>query len=447
MDGRTIPGSVPNTPPEAKATLTGTLIGPALLVPFLAQIDSCVVRKEWYQFNAVGAALVVLGAVFIMALKSYGRELGVALRWSQGLIGGFAVLAIAALFGSMLPDAFLQEGLKYVLYPTADAVLFTLAVCASVVCRRDATWRLAAAAAMGLIVASIVWDSVSPGTFSELSTRAAGFGVNPNTGGAIVALLLIGLLDWERGGFHPAALTALAISGMGVFLTLSRSALLSWGVVSGAYLLRTLIARGTSAWLAGAVLTVPVVLFAATAGEWARSAFPMLQASHQRIEAFLGGFDDMDHADDSRVHIAEEFFDMAMESPWVGWGTGLNSTTEEGAHNIYLARWVENGLVALLAMIFLVIGTYRVGRRTGSHELCILAGYVFVQGFFSHNLLEDKSLLMMWGILAGRAALRHDAALQAAAGQLHVMTASRAERPIRRRRANAALPGEAAALT
>lgn len=447
MDGRALHRAHANPAAEPEMALTGTLLGPLLLVPFLCQLDSCVVRKEWYAFNAFGAALVVLGVVFIMALKSYARELGIVLRSNQGLIGAFVVLSVTALFGSMLPEAFLEEGLKYVLYPTADAVLFTLAVCASVVCRRDVTWRLAASGAMGMIVASIVWDSIVPGTFSELSTRAAGFGVNPNTGGAIVGLLLIGLLDWERAGFHPFALMSLGVSGLGVFLTLSRSALLCWGVVMAAYFVRSLIVRGTSAWLASTALILPAIVFAASAGEWARESIPMLQASHQRIEAFLGGFGEMDHADDSRVHLAEEYFDMAMESPWVGWGTGLNYATEDGAHNIYLARWVENGLVALGAVIFLVIGTYRGGRRTGSYELCALAAYVFVQGFFSHNLLEDKSLLLMWGILAGRGALRHDATLRQEIAEAKRVVPAPAARPWRKVAAESSTTGKAAVLS
>jgi O-antigen ligase len=138
---------------------------------------------------------------------------------------------------------------------------------------------------------------------------------------------------------------------------------------------------------------------------------------------------------------------MAMESPWVGWGTGLNYASGEGAHNIYLARWVENGLVALVTVVFLVVGTYRYGRRTGSYELCALAAYVFAQGFFSHNMLEDKSLLLMWGILAGRAALRHDESTRFEAERAAEVRAQHVHRPHRRRVTAAALPGKAATLS
>jgi hypothetical protein len=253
-----------------------------------------------------------------------------------------------------------------------------------------------------MMVASIVWDSLFPGTFSELTTRAAGFGVNPNTGGAITGILLIGALPWERSGFDPVTLAILAITGMGVFLTLSRSSLLCWIVVTASYAIRTLTIRGASGWVLGAGIMAPLILYAATAGEWVRETFPMLQASHERIEMFLGE-GEMDHADDSRVHLAEDFFASALESPWVGWGTGLNYSGAVGAHNIFLAKWVENGVGAMAILLLLMWGTYRMGQRYQSPELKTLAAYLFVQGFFSHNMLDDKTILLMWGILAGRA--------------------------------------------
>jgi hypothetical protein len=396
------------------AQRTGTLLGPLLLIPFLVQLDSCLVRKEWYQFNAFALALFVLGSLVVVSIRSYPTDLAAVLRRSQALLAGFVFLAVCALFGAILPDAYLEDGVKFVFYPTADALLFGLSVCVAVMCRRELIWRGTLTAALAIMVASVVWDSLYPGTFSELSTRAAGFGVNPNTGGAIVALLMIGALPWEHGGFRPLALVILGVAGVGVFLTLSRSALLCWGLVAGAYFLRTLIVRGTSSSAVVILAAGPLLVYATTAGEWARENFPMLQQSHQRIEAFLGG-DGMDHADDSRVHLAEEFYAMAMESPWVGWGTGLNYAYEAGAHNIFLARWVENGIAAMAAVVLLIVGTYRLGSRSGSSEAKVLAAYVLVQGFFSHNLLEDKTLLIMWGAVAGRAALRRFDAETAAA--------------------------------
>jgi hypothetical protein len=405
MDGRQQTRTDPAAGNPRLEHRTGTLLGPLLLIPFLVQLDTCVVRKEWYQFNAFALALLVLGSLVIVAIRTYPTEIAAVLRESQALIAGFLFLAVLALFGAMLPEAYLEDGVKFVFYPTADAVLFGLSICVSVMCRRESIWRRTLTAAMGIVVLSIVWDSVYPGTFSELTTRAAGFGVNPNTGGAIVALLLIGALPWDRGGFHPLTLLTLGMAGAGIFLTLSRSALLCWGLVSAAYLLRTLIVRGASSSAVVILAGGPLLIYATTAGEWARNTFPMLQQSHQRIEAFLGG-DAMDHADDSRVHLVEEFYEMAMERPWLGWGTGLNYAYEEGAHNIFLARWVENGIAALTALGLLIVGTYRLGSRAHSPEAKVLAAYILAQGFFSHNLLEDKTVLIMWGVVSGRAALR-----------------------------------------
>jgi O-antigen ligase len=146
-------------------------------------------------------------------------------------------------------------------------------------------------------------------------------------------------------------------------------------------------------------------VFAASASDWLRENVPMLQESHQRIEAFLGGPSDLDHADDSRVHIAREYWELVQERPWQGWGTGLNYSGDEGSHNIYLARWVENGVAGLAMYLVLLASLLAMGARRQSPECQVLAAYLFVLGFFTHNLLEDRSLLLVWGVTLGRGAI------------------------------------------
>ncbi len=387
---------------------TGVAIAPFLVIPFIIQSDICVARLELTQQSPLAMGMGLLFGLALMAIVLRRAEVARVFREAQLVFFGFFLLATIALAGSLLPDACFDEGGKYISYPSIFAILFTLALTSSPLFVGDVAWRLAIAAALAALVASIAVDAVSPGTFSMVPNRAAGFGINPNTGGALVALMTLGILNWKHPGFSAAAIVTMAVSGVGVFLTLSRSGMLTWGAINAYYVYRSMKVRGASTWLVTGGAAFMLLGYAATASKWARDAIPMLGASHQRIETFLGGGGGggMDHADDSRIELAYEFMLMAMESPWVGFGTGLMYSIEEGgAHNMYLSKWVENGIGAMLILVGMIYATYRVGRRHGDPACIAMAGFVFIQGFFSHNLMEDKAILMMWAFQLGRAAL------------------------------------------
>ncbi|HVJ67974.1 MAG TPA: O-antigen ligase family protein [Caulifigura sp.] len=390
-----------------RTEITGVPIAPFLVIPFIVQADICAARLEWTQQSPLGMGLGLLVAMALMAIVLKRREVARVFRESQLVLFGFFLLATIAIAGSLLPDACFDEGGKYISYPSIFAILFALTLTGSSLFVGEIAWRLAIAIAMCLLVASIAADAVSPGTFSAVPNRAAGFGINPNTGGALVALMTLGLLNWKKAGFSVAALLTMAVSGIGVFLTLSRSGLLTWGAINAYYVYCSMRARGAQTWIVTGAGCMFLVGYAATASEWAREAIPMLGASHQRIETFLGGGGGgMDHADDSRIELAQEFFHMAMESPWTGWGTGLMYSFEEGgAHNIYLSKWVENGIGAMLTLVGMIYATFRVGRRHQDPACVAMAGFLFIQGFFSHNLMEDKAVMMMWALVLGRASL------------------------------------------
>ena len=85
-------------------------------------------------------------------------------------------------------------------------------------------------AAIGALVVEllgILADLWMPGTFAEWAARPAGPPQNSNNAGLLVCLLLALLLPVTRGEpVRPASLLALAVSVVGVFVSLSRSGLL-----------------------------------------------------------------------------------------------------------------------------------------------------------------------------------------------------------------------------
>lgn len=398
-----------NHRPESKRssdalTFTGLLIG-AYLAVFLCQIDTCMLRQERIRFAPVyplTASLLAMGmAMWYMASASILKVL-----WgTASAIVAFALIAIFALAGSALPEANFTEGWKYILYPSMDFLVFTLTIPLSVVFVSKTNWQVACGIALSALVTSILIDARYPGTFSFLETRAAGFGVNPNTGAALSVMCLIGVLDWRRPRLSVSAAVWTGIVFVGVFMTMSRSGTLLLGLVGMLYVRQCIRRNGLGTLVVIGGLALSVLGYGVIAGDFARRVLPLLEANGSRANLFSGQMDAMDTREDSRVQLAMDHLEMAMERPFLGWGTGLSYSGEDGAHNMYLARWVENGLPGLVAYVLLIGAIFRIGWRHNSWECMTVAVYFAALSFFSHNLLEDKSILMMLAIASGRAVL------------------------------------------
>ena len=407
--GRSTPNSelvVPTTRLGAdRLTLIGLLVALYLAV-FLCQLDVCLLRLERLRFPSVYLLLVSLG---LMSVAIWHLNPGQTRRIYQGCSGAiwaFALIAGVALVGSALPAANLADGGKYVLYPTIDFLVFLLALPLAALFASQSNWRAACGTALCALVISILVDARHPGTFSFLETRAAGFGVNPNIGAAMSVLLLLGVLDWKRPTLSLMTCGWCLVAFTGVILTLSRSGVLVLGIVGMLYVRRCVHRNGarTAVVLSGLIFAAGG--YALIAADAAKRVLPMLNSNHTRTVSFLSGeVDTLDVLEDSRLSLVYEFLAMIEERPLLGWGTGLNYSVEVGAHNMFLARWVENGLAGLGAYLLLIGMLYRIGRKFQSAECVAVAVFLTAESFFSHNLLEDKSLLLMMSITAGRAVL------------------------------------------
>lgn len=392
--------------PEVRNGLSaaGLIVG-CYLALFLCQVDLCMLRQERIRFAPVyplTGSLLGLGMVlFYLSPGSIFR----VLRGMSFAIAMFASIAIIALAGSALPEANFDEGWKYILYPSMDFLVFALSIPLSIIFASKINWQLTCGLALTALVTSILIDARYPGTFSILDTRAAGFGVNPNTGAALSVMLLIGILDWRRPTLSVSVGVWALICLVGVFLTMSRSGMLLYGLVGMLYV-RLCVKRNA----VGTLVIVGGILFSGAgylvmAGDFARRVLPLFDATSSRSNLFSGQLDSMDAREDSRVEFALEHLKMAMERPFLGWGTGISYATEEGSHNMFISRWVENGIPGLAAYCLLILAIFRIGWIHRSWECMTLVIYWSGLCFFSHNLLEDKSLLIMLAITAGRAVL------------------------------------------
>lgn len=385
-------------------TLMGLVVG-AFLALFLCKFDNCMWILGMISFRP---QLPLMAALCIMVILVWNKSPGMfshAIKESRSCIIPFAMIAWLSLIGAALPDADLGDGGIELIKSTIDFLLFLLAIPLAIVFVSNANWRFACGLALVASVGSILVDTVNPGTFSMLEYRAAGFGVNPNMGAAQSGLLLIGVLDWKQPRLTPISCLWVALAFAGVFMTLSRSGILMLGISCSMYLFLCVKRDGMKV----IVLLTGLVLcggsYALTVADVAKNSTTLLDGSNSRVKMFTGEFDAMDSADDSRVELVGDYLDLIFKHPILGWGTGFNSGADLGSHNMFLALWVDNGIFGMLAYLMVIWSLFRIGRHHHSWECVAIAINFFVQSFFSHNLLEDKTLVLLMAIAVGRAVL------------------------------------------
>ena len=387
-----------------RLTFTGILVGVYLAV-FLCQLDLYIRRQEWVSLPSV-YILLVSQAVMAIAIWYLTPDLiGRVLKASGGAILAFALIAGISLAGAALPDANWSDGGMWIIFPTVDALVFLLAIPLAAIFVSSANWRWASGVALCVLVCSILVDARYPGTFSTLEKRAAGFGVNANRGAALTVILFLGVLDWKKPSLSLSTCLWGLVAFAGVFMTLSRSGILTLGIVGISYVRLCVRKNGMGSVVLLGGLAFTFGGYAMVAADAAKKVLPMFEADYARANLFSGQMDAMDTAEDSRVILIYDYLDRILERPLLGWGTGYTFGEELGPHNMYLARWVDNGLIGLLAYLMLIGMMYRIGRKHHSWECITVAAFVAAESFFTHNLLEDKSVLLMMGIAAGRAIL------------------------------------------
>lgn len=387
-----------------RMTFLGLVIG-AYLSLFLCKLDNCLWVLGKISFRPQIPLIASLGIIAMIVWNNSPGLFSYVMKANRNCIIAFAMIAWFSLIGAALPDADLGNGGIEVLKPTIDFLLFLLAIPLATVFVSNANWKVACGLALVASVSSILVDTVNPGTFSMLTYRAAGFGVNPNMGAAQTGLLLIGVLDWKQPRLTPISCLWIALALAGVFMTLSRSGILMLSIIFIVYLFLCVRRDGIRAIVLLIGLGLCVVSYAFTIADVAKSSTTLLEGSNARVKLFTGEFEAMDTSDDSRVELVMDYMDLIFQHPILGWGTGFNSSAELGSHNMFLAQWVDNGIFGLLAYLGVIWGIVQIGRHHHSWECVSIAINLFVQSFFSHNLLEDRTLILLMAISVGRAVL------------------------------------------
>jgi O-antigen ligase len=110
-------------------------------------------------------------------------------------------------------------------------------------------------------------------------------------------------------------------------------------------------------------------------------------------------------SEEGRLRLLAQAWEQVSEAPILGHGTGASYRTGRGSHNMYLDVWVQWGLPGLGAYLAFLLGsTWYFARRRFLPGL-LLMPVIFFWGLLQHGLLDERGLVMLYGLLLGISAL------------------------------------------
>ncbi len=353
-----------------------------------------------YIFLWVLAGWAAIVVAQCLASPLMAREVIALYANHVGVLGALLAIVVCSCVFALLPSAYWNDGVMYLLYPPYDAIVVVLSMLLAVHAVHRHTFRLYLLAAFVVFAGSVLYDALYPGTFSLVPDRAAGFAENPNTAAFILVLLCVSIVDLDR--FRVADCAAWVLAAVGVFLTLSRGGFILCLCAFAYYayrMLRTNAAHPAHLIKRAAALAAMFAAVVATSLLLVQRA-DMFALSFQPRLGMIHGDSDLVPEDEDRIGALKTAFDLVKQSPVVGYGTGYSySLIDVTPHNMYLQQWINNGLPGLVAYLFLLVASARTFWKRRYMRGVLFISLVAINGMFSHNILEERAFLGLLGVL------------------------------------------------
>jgi hypothetical protein len=264
-------------------------------------------------------------------------------------------------------------------------------------------------------VASNIYGIFNPTFFFHgTHVRPSGLYENPNRAGIALVLGMIMsvtvLPSWVRGPF-------ILLTGIGVFVTFSRSGILAWLIaVAGYILLRKIDVKHL--FLAGSISLVLVAVAILPQWDSVLTTLGKTDATNdrdvkERMAWLMSPTDISDESGRSHVDIAKRAWDKFGDQPFLGMGTGsYYEIFEIPPHNQYLAFMLDHGILgaAILPLLLLAI-TWEACGESRSLSI-VLSCTLMVVSVFSHDLMSQEEGLVVFALMAAMAAMSQGSAVK-----------------------------------
>lgn len=360
-----------------------------------------------YLFNAkIGPPPKIFSMIFVGAsVPLFGRFFGKVNNFylSLGLISWISVymgISLLSILQTLKSERVLQEFNNRLLAVIFISVMLVIFSTYSVI----QIWARRAIATVGVLnVCNNINELMNPLAFAGVNEtgRPAGFYVDPNKAGCALILSLI----FSIGVIPPRYRIPFTVAiGLGIFLTFSRGAILSWVIVVTALIIQGKISR--TQLIYWGVGTAVVMFLVGTLGVGALNTGG-LESNIQLNNNMLGRLAWLQdpsaanaNQDTSRYEVVQFAWKKFQEEPWLG--HGIAYTQEWGeirTHNMYLFLMVEHGYFAVLLMPLFILAVTHHAKGESKQIALLFAPFIMLWGLFSHRVFEERYILIIFSLM------------------------------------------------
>jgi O-antigen ligase len=353
--------------------------------------------SEKWQFHPkywVGLLAAITAPLLVMALFTRRMPIRPLMVWC----GGFLLVSIIWFFPSKQDAIAYQEVQTHVL-----SVIFLLIIL--FLCSRPAEQHLARVMIALTVVFHVglcFYEVIHPLTFSKIPGRSSSLFENANQTGSA---LMLGMIVSNAVVPSRLRLPFVVLTGLGIVTTFTRAAMLGWVLV--ALLLAFRAGIGVRQ-VRGALIFGAVVVGFVFSPYWGDLHQTLIEKgvldteNLQRLAFFsTGSTPDASAAD--RKGVLEAGWRMFEEKPLTGWGTGTFRVIpgfDLSTHDIYVANLIDFGILGLFIVPSLLLATIWGANWKTFDVVGPFVLFVTMWGFFSHNVLEERHILLPAALVA-----------------------------------------------
>ncbi len=283
---------------------------------------------------------------------------------------------------------------------TLGSILLVTTVALLVLCTAHGPLIVKRAAIVVILLGtgSILYEAAGYAEYSQIPGRPAGFITQPNEA-IIMVILMLGIVLTFNEGFWSSALI-IAIAGIGVGVTLSRSGMLVFALMVMAFIAANLRKNFTKLVIIVAA-TIPAVLagFALLTQMASSRNFGTDKNAMDRVEAITGMFGG--HTDkmesDERMKDLRDGWEAVGSAPVFGHGTGCASSRWQ-PHNQWVAIWLDIGVGGVVLYGCTLLFLTALCIKSGRGFFALLPLWAF--SVFSQNLVETAGYWLCAGVVA-----------------------------------------------